>query len=125
MLDEVKGAFHAAFAIGVAALMSHEAEAIAFGKGGHFGHRHHLASGAAQHHDVGVVDHGALRGAAEVAQGFGQKHLAVETLEGGIHLEEQHVRVGQHRRGRLYLAALAAQLHLVRGGIVLHLLAKC
>ena len=40
--------------------MSLEAEAETFGKGGHLGHRNHLAAGASQHHDMGVVDHDPL-----------------------------------------------------------------
>ena len=65
-------------------LMSLEAEAETFGKGRHLGHRNHLAAGAAQHHDMGVVDHDPLhRSSAEVAQGLGQEDLAVEALEGG------------------------------------------
>src|SRR5205807_6253831 len=72
---------------------------------------------------VSVVDEHASRRAPEVAQGFGEKHLAVETLKGGIHLKEQHARIAQDRRGRLHLAALAAQLELVRRGVVLHFFA--
>ena len=33
-----------------------KAKAKALGKAGHLGRRHHLASGAAQHHHMGVVD---------------------------------------------------------------------
>ena len=124
VLDKPEGPLYAGGTVGVAALMRHEAEAETFGKGGHLGHRHHLASGAAQHHHMGVVDHGALRSTVEVTQGLGQKHLAVETLKARVHLEEQHAGVGQHGRGGLHFAALAVQLELVRGGVVLHLLAR-
>ena len=103
--------------------MSHELEAETLGKSRHLGDGNHLAPGATQHHHVSVVDHHASRHSPEVAQGFGEKHLAVETLKGGIHLEEQHARIAQDRRGRLHLAALAAQLELVRRGVVLNFFA--
>src|ERR1019366_4412665 len=62
--------------------------------------------------------------AVEVAQSLDQEDLAVEALEGGIQLEEQHVRVTQNSRRSLRLAPLAAQLDLVRRCVVLHLLAR-
>jgi chemotaxis protein histidine kinase CheA len=42
---------------------------------------------------VGVVDHEDQRGAVEVDEGVGQEDLAVEALESGIALEEQHPRI--------------------------------
>jgi hypothetical protein len=64
VFDEGKRAFHARRAVGVAALVRHEAESEAFGEGIHFGHGNHFASRAAQHHHMRVVDHHALDGAA-------------------------------------------------------------
>ena len=69
-----------------------------------------------------VVDHDASRRAGEVTQGFGEKDLAIETLECRITLEEQHARIAQHRRGGLYFPLLATEFDVVRGGVVLHLL---
>jgi len=43
-----------------------------------------------------VVDHHALDGATHVSQRIGEKHLAIEALERGVDLEEQHARVAQH-----------------------------
>ena len=60
VLDEPEVALYAGGTIGVAPFMSHEAEAETFGKSRHLGHRNHRASGAAQHHHMGVVDHDAL-----------------------------------------------------------------
>jgi hypothetical protein len=45
---------------------------------------------------VRVVNHDAVWAAAEIAQGFGEKNLTVETLKGRVSLEEQHARVAQH-----------------------------
>ena len=68
-----------------------------------------------------VVDHHALDSAAHVAQRLGEKHLAIEPLERGVDLEEQHARVAQHRRGGLRLVLPAAHLDGVRRRVVLHL----
>src|SRR5258708_18416961 len=56
-----------------------------------------------------------------VAQRVAEKHLAVESLEPGVDLEEQQARVGQHRRSGLRLVVLAAHFDRVRRRIVLHL----
>ena len=56
VLDERERTFDACGTVGVAALMSHEAEAETLGKGGHLRHRNHLTPGAAQHHHVRVVE---------------------------------------------------------------------
>jgi hypothetical protein len=101
----------------------HELKAETLAKGGHLRHRHHVASAAAQHHHVRVIDHDAPRRAGEVPQRFGEKHLAVETPEGGVALEQQHPRIAQHRRCSLHLAFLAAQFELVGRRVMLHLLA--
>src|SRR5215831_6940256 len=58
--------FDARRALGVAELMGCEVKAETLGEGGHLGHWNHLASGAAQHHHMGVVDHDAGWGAREV-----------------------------------------------------------
>src|SRR5208282_572433 len=96
VLDKVKRPLYATGTVGIAALMGLEAETVTFGKGGHLGDRNHLTAGAAQHHDMGVVDHDPLHGSpAEVTYTLGQKHLAIEALEGWVQLEEQHARVTQ------------------------------
>src|SRR5207245_10643219 len=70
-----------------------------------------------------VIDHDAGRGATHVTQRIGEKYLAVETPEDWVALEEQHPRIAQHRRGRLHLALLAAQLEFMGRRVMLHLLA--
>ena len=122
-LDEPERPLHARRTVGIANRVRHELKAETLAKGGHLRHRHHVASAAAQHHHVRVIDHGPGCGAAEVAQRLGEKNLAVETPEGGIALEEQHPRIAQHRRGGLHLAFPAAQFELMRRRVVLHLLA--
>jgi len=66
-----------------------------------------------------VIDHDASGRATHESQRFGEKHLAVETPEVGITLEEQHARVTQDSRSRLHLAFPAAQFELVRRRVML------
>ena len=83
-----------------------------------------MASRTAQHDDVRVVDHAALRRrTVKVAHGIGQEDLAIETLERGIALKEQHVRVTQHPRCGLRWAFLAGDDDLMRRGVMLEFLA--
>ena len=77
--------------------MGAEMKTEALGEGSHFGNRDHLSAGTTQHHHMGVVDHDLLSGCpTEVTQRLSQEDLAVETLEGWVHLKEQHARVAQH-----------------------------
>src|SRR5580692_591206 len=122
-LYEPEGPLHACRTIRIAQLMSYETSAVTLGKRRHLRHRNHLSAGAAQHYYVRVIDHQPFRRTTEIAQRLGQKNLAVETLEGWIQLEEQHVRVTQHCRGSLYLAPLAAQFNLMWRRVVLNFFA--
>src|ERR1039457_4789976 len=45
-------------------------------------------------------------GATHVTQRIGEKHLAVESPEGGVALEEQHPRIAQHGGSGLHPALL-------------------
>ncbi len=119
----MEGPFHAPRTIRIADLVRHEPEPEALGKSRHLRHGHHLAARAAQHHHVRVVDHHAPGRSAKIAQRVGEKHLAVETLEGRVELEEQHARIAQHGRGRLHIAPPAADHRVMRRRVVLHLLA--
>src|SRR6266487_1773728 len=47
-LNEMKGPFYAARAVGIANRMRHKLEAKALSEGGHLRHRHHLAAAAPQ-----------------------------------------------------------------------------
>src|SRR5208337_3636293 len=105
-LDKPERPFDPGRTVGVTQLVSDEAEAEALCKSRHLGHRNHRPPGAAQHHDMSVVDHYAFGRTVEVAQSLNQEDLAIEALEGWIQLEEQHVRVTQNRRGGLHLAPL-------------------
>src|ERR1035438_8909854 len=107
VLYKMEVPFDACRTVGIADLMRLERKAETFGESRHLGHRNHLAARAAQHHHMRVVDHNALRSAPGVAQGFGEKHFAVETLESRIDLKEQHPRVTQHSGCGLCLALLA------------------
>lgn len=104
--------------------MGNEPEPETLGEGGHFGYGNHVTARAAQHYDVGVIDHNAACRAAEVAMRIRQKHFAVEALKRRIELEKEHVRVAQNRRGRLHIAAFAAEYGVVRRRVMLHLLAR-
>src|SRR5450759_3329730 len=80
-LDKPEGPFYARRAVGVAPLMRHEAKPEAVRERLHLRHRNHLASRAAQHHHVRVIDHHALHHAARMAQRVGEKYLAVESVK--------------------------------------------
>src|SRR5271157_5436269 len=123
VFDEPEGPFYAGRTIGIPNRVRHEPKPEAFSQSGHLGHWNHLAPGAAQHHDVRVIDHDALARAAEVAHRIGQKYLAVETLKRRVALKEQHSRVTQHSRCGLSLALLAGEFDFVWRRVVLHLLA--
>jgi len=66
-----------------------------------------------------VVDHDALGRTVYVAQRFGEKYFAIEALESGLDLKEQHPRVTQHRRGGLRLVLALAHQQVMRRGVVL------
>src|SRR5438132_11593347 len=53
-------------------------------------------------------------GAARVAQRVAKKHLAVESLKGGMDLKKQHARIAQKRGCCLRLLLFGAHLHIVR-----------
>jgi hypothetical protein len=73
---------------------------------------------------VGVVDHAGLAGTVHVAQGLGEEDLALEAAELWVQLEEEHPGVGEHEAGRLHAPDRAAEVKVVGGGVVLHLLAR-
>ena len=95
--DEPEGPFYARGAVDIPNRMRHELKAETLAEGGHLGHGNHVAPAAVQHDNVRVVDHHAGRGAGEVAQRFGEKYLAVESLKRRVTLKEKHPRVAQHR----------------------------
>jgi hypothetical protein len=68
-----------------------------------------------------VIDHHSLCRTSEVPMRVRKKHLAVETLEPGEALKEEHARVTQHSRGCLDKALFAAHQDAVRGGVMLNL----
>src|SRR5580700_8802435 len=90
ILDEMEGTFYARRTVGIPNRVRHELKTEALSKGSHLRYRHHVASTAAQHHHVRVIDHGPGCRAAEIAYRLGEKHLAVETPEVWITLEIQH-----------------------------------
>src|SRR6266571_980084 len=120
ILDEMEGTLHTPRAVRIPNRVCHELKAETLSKGRHLRHRHHVASVAAQHYHMRVIDHGPRCRAAEVAQRLDEKHLAVETPEVWITLEEQHPRITQYRRGGLHLAFLAREFELVRRRVMLH-----
>src|SRR6266705_3357024 len=87
ILDEMEGTLHACRSIRVPNRVRHELEAETLSKGRHLRHRHHIASAAAQHHHVRVIDHYARCRATHETQRLGKKHLAVETPKVWITLE--------------------------------------
>src|SRR5712692_3449316 len=91
-LDKAERSLHAPRTVRIPYRVRHELKAETLSEGGHLRHRHHVASAAAQHHHVRVIDHDAGCGATHVTQGLGEKHLAVETLECRVALEKKHSR---------------------------------
>ena len=67
ILDEMEGTFHAPRSVRIPNRVRHELKAETLSKGRHLRYRHHVASTAAQHHYVRVIDHDASRRATEVA----------------------------------------------------------
>src|ERR1700689_4815704 len=107
MLYKMKRSFDPPRTVRIPNRVRHELKAETLSKGGHL--RHHVASAAAQHHHVRVIDHDASGRATYETQRLGEKYLAVETPEVGITLEEQHPRVTQDSRRGLHLALLAGK----------------
>src|SRR5260370_42396420 len=98
ILNEMEGTLHAPRTVRIPNRVCHELKAETLSKGGHLRCRNHVASAAAQHHHVRVIDHGPGCRATEVAQLLGEKHLAVETPKVGITLDKHHPRIAQHPR---------------------------
>src|SRR5258708_39831811 len=96
--------------------MCHKTEPEAIRERLHLGHRNHLASRAAQHHNMRVVDHHALRGAVRITHSIGEKHLAIETLKGGIDLKRTACasNTTPPRRSVLYISCRPLPLHAAR-----------
>src|ERR1700683_1912611 len=57
MLYKMKRSFDASRTVRIPNRVRHELKAETLSKGGHLRHRHHVASAAAQHHNVRVIDH--------------------------------------------------------------------
>ena len=113
-LDEAEHPLDTAGAIGVADGVGDKGEAETLGERGHLGHGDHVAPGAAQHDDVGIVDQAALGDPIEVAEGLGEEDLALEAAEARVELEEQQARVGEHEAGGLHAPPRAAEMQVVR-----------
>ena len=121
VLYEVKRSFDASGTIRITELVGSELETEAFTEGLHLGHWNHLTARAAEHDDVSVIDHDPTANAAEKTQRVGQEHLAIEALERGIALKEQHPRVAQDGGCRLRRLFLAGDFNQMWRGIMLKL----
>src|SRR6202171_660046 len=75
MLYEMEWTFYARRTVRIPNCVRHELKAETLSKGGHLRHRHHVTSGAAQHHHVRVIDHDASRRATHETQRLGEKYL--------------------------------------------------
>src|ERR1700756_961558 len=71
VLDKMKRSLDACGTIRMPEFMGSELETETFAEGFHLRHGSHLASGAAQHHHVRVVDHDPTASAVEKTQGIG------------------------------------------------------
>ncbi len=122
-LDEPERPLDARRAVGIAFLVRDEREIEPAGERLHLRHRHHLLAGAAQYDDVTVIDHAVPARAVVVGRGIVEEHFALETSEPRIELEEQPAREARHERRGLHATERTADMHVVRRGVVLHLLA--
>src|SRR5215471_16988419 len=68
-LNKAEGPFYAPRTVRISDRVRHERESEPLSKGRHLRHRNHVASAAAQHDHMRVVDHHAGCGATHVAQG--------------------------------------------------------
>src|SRR5260221_12130444 len=66
-LDEPERPLYTRRTVGISNRVRHELKAETLSKSGHLRHRNHVASAAAQHHHVRVIDHGPRCRAAEIA----------------------------------------------------------
>ncbi len=71
MVNEVEGTFDPCRTVCVTEFVGAKLETEAFAESQHLRHRNHLASGAAQHHHVRVIDHDPTASAAEKTQSLG------------------------------------------------------
>ena len=124
VLDEVEGPFDACRTVGISEFVRAKVETEAFSEGLHLRYGNHMAPRAVQHDDMRVVSHDRTAGAAEKTQRLGQENLAVETLERGVALKEQHSRVAQDGRCGLCAPFLSGDLHRMRGGVMLQLFTR-
>ena len=121
VLDEVKRSFDASGTIRITELVGSELETEAFAEGLHLGYWNHLTASATQHNDVSVIDQDPTANPSEKTQGVGQEHLAIEALERGVALKEQHPRVAQDGGCRLRRLLLAGDLNPMWRGVMLQL----
>jgi hypothetical protein len=120
-LNKVKGSLDTSGTIRITGFVGAKLETEAFAEGLHLGHWNHLTSGAEEHNDVSVIDHDPTADAAEKTQDIGQEHLAIEALERGVALKEQHPRVAQDGGCRLRRLLLAGDLNPMWRGVMLQL----
>jgi len=123
ILDMMKRPFDARRAIGVAQPVRTKDKSEAVGEGRHLRRHHRVLTRAAGHDDTGVVDHALAARSAKIGQGLGQKHLGPEASPPRVQLRVVHARIAKDQRGALHPALDAPDYDVVRGRVVLHLLA--
>lgn len=122
VLDIAHGPLDPRGAIRISLLMRLEDKAESVGERFHLRRGGHLGTRTAGHDYRCIVDHTHRAGSTEVLEGFGEKELAIESIESRIALEEHHSRKAQHHGGGLHLDGLAQDTGGVGRRIVLHLL---
>jgi hypothetical protein len=108
VFDEVHGTLDPGGAIGIADFVGLKVKAEALGESLHLGDRDHVFSRSPKDHHVGVVDQTAFADAGKVLERFGEEQLAVEPIEGGIVLEEQHAGITKDAGGGLNRSELSS-----------------
>src|SRR5262249_34088117 len=116
--------FDSTFSIGIADGVGAKTKAKSAGKGDHLRGEHSIGTRAGDNQRAGVVDHTTWARAVIEAGRLKKEVLRLKAGVARVVLKEQPARIAEHQPGALCLDRLAIELHAVRGGIVLHLLAR-
>ena len=124
VLHEVEQPLDDRRAIGVPLFVRPKLETALLGKCRHLRHRHHVGARSVKNDHARVVDHADPAVTADVVDRIVEEDLALEARKARVQLNVRQPRVGQRQPGDLDLLLATRDVRLVRGGVVLHLLAR-
>src|SRR5262249_52447548 len=116
--------FDSTFSIGITNGVGAKTKNKSAGKSEHLRGEHSIGTRAGDNQRAGVVDHTTWARAVIEAGRLKKEVLRLKAGVARVVLKEQPARIAEHQPGALCLDRLAIELHAVRGGIVLHLLAR-